>query len=105
MSDWKPIGDFNVVLHTTGSGYALGVGGPEMKAVSTKESSEAGGGGGKGEWEPVATKAEIERLKALVKSAYKEGWMDGSFNGRDWDNTVEEDWVKSDTKAALGEKP
>ena len=83
MSDWKPIGEVNVVLHTTGSG----------------------GGGGTGEWEPVATKAEIERLKALVKSAYKEGWMDGSFNGRDWDNTVEEDWVKSDTKAALGEKP
>ena len=47
---------------------------------------------------------EIERLKALVKSAYKEGWLSGSLAGRSWETSSGTDWVRSEAMKTLAEK-
>jgi hypothetical protein len=56
----------------------------------------------------------IERLKAMVKEAYEEGWHDGRWAGEDWrlhsssdpseieewmDNEIKNDWKQSSSKS------
>lgn len=50
---------------------------------------------------------EVEQLKALVKSAYREGWTDGNDEGRKADahrTRLPNLWQHSRAKAALAAK-
>lgn len=44
--------------------------------------------------------AENERLRALVKEAYEEGWDSARYGSR----TDDDDWLTSSTRAALQPK-
>jgi septal ring factor EnvC (AmiA/AmiB activator) len=46
-------------------------------------------------------RAEIERLRELVESAYRDGWQDGSVRDPFGNVGSLDDWERSDTKAAL----
>jgi hypothetical protein len=48
--------------------------------------------------------AEIERLRELVESAYRDGWQDGSVRDPFGNVGSLDDWERSDTKAALAGK-
>lgn len=47
-----------------------------------------------------AQEAEIERLRALVKDAYEEGWDDGVYGSE----TDDGNWLASVSRAALQPK-
>jgi hypothetical protein len=51
-----------------------------------------------------AIEAEIERLRELVESAYRDGWQDGSVRDPFGNVGSLDDWERSDTKATLAGK-
>ena len=51
-----------------------------------------------------ALRAEIERLRELVESAYRDGWLDGSVRDPFGNVGPSDDWERSDTKVALAGK-
>lgn len=48
-----------------------------------------------------AARAEVERLRALVRRAYWEGWNSGYAAGDEHDGTETADWAGSNASAAL----
>ena len=44
---------------------------------------------------------EIERLRELVESAYRDGWLDGSVRDPFGNVGPSDDWERSDAKVAL----
>jgi hypothetical protein len=54
-------------------------------------------------WRIVEQQSEIEWLRELVESAYRDGWQDGSVRDPFGNVGSLDDWERSDTKAVLAE--
>jgi hypothetical protein len=52
----------------------------------------------------INLEAEIEQLKELVETAYRDGWQDGSVRDPFGNVGSLDDWERSDAKAALAGK-
>jgi len=53
---------------------------------------------------PLDAAGEIERLRELVESAYRDGWQDGCWRDPFENLELLDDWEQSATKAALAGK-